>query len=67
MNGRKSLDWPRRIQYDVEYIDRMSIIFELRILARTVVKVLSMGDNVNTTQTAAPRVSSTDTTEEATS
>lgn len=52
VNGRKSLDWPRRIEYDVEYVDRMSPLFDLRILLRTVAKVLAMSDNVNTSRTA---------------
>lgn len=52
VNGRKSVDWNRRIEFDVEYVDAMSAVFDLRILAKTVAKVLSMSDNVNTSQTA---------------
>jgi undecaprenyl phosphate N,N'-diacetylbacillosamine 1-phosphate transferase len=53
VNGRKTLDWTDRLAYDVEYVDRMSASFDLRILLRTVVKVLASSDNVNTSQTAA--------------
>jgi len=52
VNGRKSLDWPSRIVLDVEYVDAMSPLFDLRILLKTVAKVLTMSDNVNTSQTA---------------
>ncbi len=53
VNGRKSVDWPRRIEFDVEYVDGLSPAFDARILLRTVAKVLAMSDNVNTSQTAA--------------
>lgn len=53
VNGRKSVEWDDRIALDVEYIERMSAAFDLRILLRTVVKVLTMSDNVNTSETAA--------------
>lgn len=52
VNGRKSVDWNRRIEYDVEYVDGLSAPFDARIFAKTVAKVLSMSDNVNTSQTA---------------
>lgn len=53
VNGRKSVDWPRRLEFDVEYVDALSPAFDARILLRTVAKVLSMSDNVNTSRTAA--------------
>ena len=52
INGRKSLAWPERIVLDVEYVDSMSARFDARILFRTVLKVLAMSDNVNTSETA---------------
>ena len=52
INGRKSLAWPERIVLDVEYVDSMSARFDASILFRTVLKVLAMSDNVNTSETA---------------
>ena len=52
INGRKSLAWPERIVLDVEYVDSLSARFDARILFRTVLKVLAMSDNVNTSETA---------------
>lgn len=52
VNGRKSLAWPERIVLDVEYVDSMSAAVDARILFRTVLKVLAMSDNVNTSETA---------------
>lgn len=52
VNGRKSLDWNRRIEHDVEYVNAMSAAFDARIFLKTVAKVLSMSDNVNTSRTA---------------
>ena len=52
INGRKTVDWPERIVLDVEYVGSMSAAFDARILFRTVLKVLAMSDNVNTSETA---------------
>lgn len=52
VNGRKTLDWADRLAFDVDYVDRVSASFDLRILLKTVVKVLTSSDNLNTTQTA---------------
>ncbi|WP_368859547.1 sugar transferase [Georgenia satyanarayanai] len=40
INGRNQLSWPERIELDIWYIDNHSWRLDLRILARTVVKVL---------------------------
>lgn len=52
INGRKDLPWDIRIVYDVEYVENLSIMLDLKILLKTIVKVLSMSDNVNTYETA---------------
>lgn len=51
VNGRKDVEWPRRIELNVEYVDNMSFFFDLKILFMTVFKVLAMADNTNTTKT----------------
>lgn len=52
INGRKDIPWDRRIEYDVEYVDNMSFMLDFKILLKTIVKVFTMSDNVNTFETA---------------
>jgi len=40
LHGRSEIPWSRRIEYDVEYVTRASLGFDLRILIRTVPVVL---------------------------
>ena len=40
VNGRNALDWRRRLALDVEYVDRLSPLLDLRILLHTVSAVL---------------------------
>lgn len=40
VNGRNALDWTRRFQLDVEYVDTRSWMVDLAILFKTVAKVL---------------------------
>lgn len=40
VNGRNSIEWPRRIELDLEYIDRMSLPFDVWVLLRTLPSVL---------------------------
>jgi len=40
VNGRSSLTWDQRIEYDVTYVDHFSMIVDLRILFRTLSVVL---------------------------
>ena len=41
INGRNSLSWPERIQWDVKYVDSASLSLDISILARTVWVILS--------------------------
>lgn len=52
INGRKDVPWDRRIEYDVEYVENLSFWFDLKIFFRTIIKVLTMQDNVNIGETA---------------
>ena len=48
-NGRNSLDWTDRFGFDVEYVKRVSFISDIRIMLRTIKKVmLKDGILVNT-------------------
>jgi lipopolysaccharide/colanic/teichoic acid biosynthesis glycosyltransferase len=39
VNGRNSVEWKRRFEYDVYYVDHQSFGFDLKILFLTVLKV----------------------------
>lgn len=41
VNGRNSIGWEEKFRLDVEYVDRRSFIFDLKILLMTVVQVFS--------------------------
>lgn len=51
VNGRKSVEWPRRIELNLEYVREISLIFDLKIIALTVLKVLLITDNNNVSKT----------------
>ncbi len=40
VNGRNTLKWSKRIEYDVEYIDSYTLLLDLKILCKTVLVVL---------------------------
>lgn len=48
VNGRKTVEWPHRIELSVYYARNLSITFDIKILALTCLKVLRSEDNVNT-------------------
>ena len=52
VNGRKGVQWPKRIDLNVWYVDNVSLWLDIKILVLTVFKVLSNADNVNTEATA---------------
>jgi undecaprenyl phosphate N,N'-diacetylbacillosamine 1-phosphate transferase len=39
VNGRNTVEWPRRFDYDVWYVDHQSFVLDLKILFLTVIKV----------------------------
>jgi len=52
INGRKDVQWDKRIEFDVWYVNNLSFTLDMKILFKTVIKVLTMQDNVNVTETA---------------
>ena len=40
VNGRNSISWAKKLAYDVEYVDKLSFLFDVKILWLTVIKVL---------------------------
>ncbi len=51
VNGRKGVEWNRRIELNVWYVDNMSLLLDIKILFMTVFKVLKNEDNENTEAT----------------
>ena len=47
VNGRKAVEWNRRIELNVWYVDNVSFFLDCKILFMTVFKVLSNADNEN--------------------
>jgi len=41
VNGRNSISWPERFKLDLWYVDNQSVLHDVRILLKTVYKVLS--------------------------
>ena len=51
VNGRKEVEWNRRIELNVWYVDHMSLWLDIKILFMTVLKVFTNADNENTVAT----------------
>lgn len=51
VNGRKEVEWPRRIEMNVWYVEHMSFLLDLKIFFKTIFKVFTNADNVNTGET----------------
>jgi undecaprenyl phosphate N,N'-diacetylbacillosamine 1-phosphate transferase len=52
INGRKDVPWNQRIKYDIEYVDNLSFGLDVKIFFRTIIKILTMQDNINVAETA---------------
>jgi len=46
INGRNSIDWGRRIELDLEYIERLSFWLDLKVIALTIPSVLRGDDMI---------------------
>lgn len=55
VHGRKEVPWPERIELNIWYVEHLSFALDVRILFKTIFKVLSNADNANTTETAGSR------------
>ncbi len=44
INGRNAISWEERFELDVWYVDNRSLLLDLKILARTICKVISQKD-----------------------
>ena len=48
VNGRNTIDWEKRFEYDLEYVDNVSFILDLKIIFLTIKKVLKKSDITDT-------------------
>ncbi len=45
VNGRNNIgSWEERFQYDIEYVNRCSFVFDIKILFMTILKVVKRSD-----------------------
>lgn len=51
VNGRKDVEWHRRIELNVWYVENVSFMLDVKILFRTIFKVIVNADNVNVENT----------------
>ena len=47
VNGRKDVEWHKRIELNVWYVDHMSLLLDIKIMFMTAFKVLTNADNDN--------------------
>lgn len=53
VHGRKDVEWHKRIEMNVWYVDHISFLLDLKIIFMTVFKVLSNADNENVKETVS--------------
>lgn len=44
VNGRNSLSWEEKFKYDIEYVEKLSLLFDFKIVLLTIKKVLKRED-----------------------
>ena len=51
INGRKDVEWNKRIELNNWYVDHMSFVWDVKIFFHTILKVLTNADNENKGET----------------
>ena len=51
VHGRKDVEWHKRIELNIWYVDHVSFLLDLKIFFTTILKVLSNADNENVKET----------------
>ena len=54
VNGRNLLNWDKRLEMDVEYVEGMSLGFDIRILFKTIGNVLRQDDVLSVSSETVP-------------
>ena len=62
VNGRKAVEWNRRIELNVWYVENMSFLLDMKIFFMTFFKVFTNADNENTGATVVKHDGDTSTT-----
>ena len=44
VNGRNFVDWDRRLQFDIEYVNKITFLGDVKIIWMTIVSVLKKSD-----------------------
>ena len=47
VNGRNTISWKKKFEYDVWYVENLSLILDIKIIFKTIIKVLRSED-INT-------------------
>lgn len=53
VNGRKEVEWHKRIELNVWYVDHVSLLLDMKIFFMTIFKVATNADNENVGETVA--------------
>lgn len=53
VNGRKEVEWHKRIELNVWYVDHVSFLLDVKIFFMTIFKVFTNADNTNSGETLA--------------
>ncbi len=51
VNGRKTVDWAQRFEFDAQYVSKLSLAFDTKIFFLTFFKVIASKDNSNKSKT----------------
>lgn len=51
INGRKGVEWHKRIELNVQYVNSVSLLLDVKIMLITALKVFTNADNENTGET----------------
>jgi lipopolysaccharide/colanic/teichoic acid biosynthesis glycosyltransferase len=54
VNGRNLLEWDKRLEMDVEYVETVSLFLDIRILLRTISDVLRQNDVLTVSSETVP-------------
>lgn len=55
VHGRKDVEWHRRIDMNVWYVNNISFLLDMKIVIMTIFKVIANSDNENVEQTVKNR------------
>lgn len=46
VNGRNNITWEHKLSYDLQYVDRITVLVDIEIILKTIVKVVNRNDTV---------------------